>query len=79
MVYGRSLGPEEAMLRVCHAIRYFGSPRYGQDMGMTVKVVMTSLHFASLTAFRGNGKWSISHSLCFRQRSIGPHRFARTS
>lgn len=52
MVYGRNLGPEEAMLRVCHAIRYFGSRRYGQDVGMSVEVDMTSLQFASLTAFR---------------------------
>ena len=59
MVYGRSLGLEVAMLRVDHAIRYFGSRRYGQDMGMTVKVVMTSFHFASLTACKSIGKWFI--------------------
>jgi hypothetical protein len=59
VVYGRSLGLEKAMLRVCHAIRYFGSRRYGQDMGMSIKVVMTSFHFASLTAFKGIGKWFV--------------------
>lgn len=60
MVYGRSLRPEEAILRMCHAIRYFGSRRYGEDMGMSVEVVMTSLHFASLTAFRRIGERCIS-------------------
>jgi hypothetical protein len=46
------------MLQVCHAIRYFDSRRYG-DIGMSANAIMTSLHFASLAAFKTIGKWFI--------------------